>query len=129
MHAVLNHFMYFGAALGLLVLAVSLYVVITPYNELKLIRAGHRASAISLGGTIVGFSLVIWSAATHSVGILDMLAWGGISLVLQLVAFYIVWAFVHDLPEKMKLDTMSHGILLCSASIAMGAMNAGILTY
>ena len=40
---------YFATAIGLLAVFVLLYVFVTPYNEMALIREGNTAAAISLG--------------------------------------------------------------------------------
>ena len=45
---------YFATAVGLLAVFLVLYVFVTPYNELALIREGNVAAAISLAGALVG---------------------------------------------------------------------------
>ena len=47
---------FFGVSLLLLTICLALYVVITPYPEIKLIREGNAAAAASLGGAIIGFA-------------------------------------------------------------------------
>ncbi len=41
---------FFGVSLLLLTVCLALYVLITPYPEIKLIREGNAAAAASLGG-------------------------------------------------------------------------------
>ena len=48
---------YFGLSLLLLAAFLLIYLRITPYHEIALIRAGNTAAATSLGGAIVGFVL------------------------------------------------------------------------
>ena len=50
---------YFATAVGLLAVFVVLYVFVTPYSELALIREGNTAAAVSLGGAIVGYAMPI----------------------------------------------------------------------
>ena len=50
---------YFATAVGLLAVFLVLYVFVTPYSELALIREGNVAAAISLAGAIVGYALPI----------------------------------------------------------------------
>ena len=47
---------YFATAIGLLAVFILLYVFVTPYNEMALIREGNTAAAISLGGAMVGYA-------------------------------------------------------------------------
>ena len=48
---------FFATAVALLAGFLLLYVLVTPYNELTLIRSGNEAAAISLAGVIIGFAL------------------------------------------------------------------------
>ena len=72
---------YFATAIGLLALFLAVYVFITPYREITLIREGNAAAAASLGGAVLGFVLPLASAITHSVSLPDMAVWGLIALV------------------------------------------------
>ena len=56
---------YFATALGLLAVFVVLYIFVTPYSELTLIREGNTAAAVSLGGAI-GTSLFLSSGIARS---------------------------------------------------------------
>jgi len=43
---------------------LAVYLAVTPYNELTLIREGNAAAAISLGGAITGYVLLNAAAMT-----------------------------------------------------------------
>ena len=47
---------FFVTAIVLLLVFLALYVRVTPYNELTLIRQGNEAAAVSLGGAVIGFA-------------------------------------------------------------------------
>jgi len=47
--------LYLALGLGLLGIFVAVYVGVTPYREIALIREGNTAAAISLSGAIVGY--------------------------------------------------------------------------
>ena len=57
---------FFATAIVLLLAFLAIYVKITPYNELTLIREGNAAAAISLGGAVIGFALPIAVAVAVS---------------------------------------------------------------
>ena len=52
---------YFAVALLLFVAFTFVYVIVTPYNEIALIREGNTAAAISLSGAMLGFALPLAS--------------------------------------------------------------------
>ena len=57
---------YFATAIGLLALFLAVYVFITPYREITLIREGNAAAAASLGGAVLG-SCCRWPAPSLTV--------------------------------------------------------------
>ena len=62
MPAILNYLLHLSTSVALVMLYFVIYTRMTPYDEVKLIRGGNRAAALSLGGTLIGFSLPIASA-------------------------------------------------------------------
>ena len=59
---------YFGGSVVMLVLFAIIYMAITPYDEIALIRKGSGAAALSFGGTIIGFSLPLAASAIYNTG-------------------------------------------------------------
>ncbi|MBM3491833.1 MAG: DUF350 domain-containing protein [Alphaproteobacteria bacterium] len=119
---------YLIVALLLVGVGLVVYSFVTPYNELRLIREGNNAAACSLSGTAIGFALAVASATAHSVGLLDLVMWGVIGLVSQLVVFFAVSALLPGLRQGIETGKTSYGLLLGGSSIAMGILNAGSLT-
>jgi len=116
---------YVGTALALLAGFTAIYTLITPYRELALIRAGNKAAAISLGGTQIGFGLVLASTASHSISLLDMAVWAAVALAFQLVAFFVATLLLQGFREGIEADKESYGIALAAISITVGLVNAG----
>ena len=114
---------------GLIALFTAIYQAITPYHEIRLIRAGNRAAALSLSGTIIGLAIALNSVAAGAVSILDMALWGAIACISQLVVFLVVSRLLGDLRAGIEGDRMGYGVLLGGVSIATGIVNAGALTY
>src|SRR5687767_9050421 len=88
--------LYFVTSLALLALFLCIYIWITPYRELTLIREGNVAAAASLSGTIIGFAIPLAHAVALSVNLADMALWGLIALVVQLLVFFIVTRIIPD---------------------------------
>ncbi len=120
---------YFGAAVGFVVVFCQVYCWITPYNELKLVREGNVAPAISFGGALIGFILPLHSAITHSVGFLDMLIWAAVAMIVQLTVFGIVRLFFKGLVREIENNHTAAATLLAFFSVAIGILNAASMTY
>ncbi|HYC02979.1 MAG TPA: DUF350 domain-containing protein [Azospirillaceae bacterium] len=113
----------------LIALFTFLYKLVTPYRELELIRAGNRAAAFSLGGTVIGFAIALHTIASGSGSLLEMLMWGVIALLCQVGVFLVAARLLGDLKAGIEADREGYGIFLGALSIAMGTVNAGALTY
>jgi len=120
---------YFGLGLLLLAAFLLIYLRITPYREIKLIRGGNSAAAASLGGAIIGFVLPVASSIENSVSLLDMLLWAVISLVVQLIAFMLVHAVIPAISKNVQEGQVASGVFLGAVAIALGLLNAACMTY
>jgi len=120
---------YFGLALGLLALFITVYVRLTPYREFALIRQGNVAAAISLSGAILGFVFPLASAIAHSVSLRDMLAWALAALVVQVVVYVGATRLILRFREAIEGGVIAPAVLLAAVSVAVGILNAACLTY
>lgn len=120
---------YVATCAGLLVAFTAIYAAITPYHELSLIRAGNKAAAFSLGGVVIGFALALASTAAHSVGLLDLAAWGAVALACQVAVFFAVTALLKGFREGIESGNEAFGLALGAVSVAVGLINAGAVTY
>ena len=119
---------FIGTAVGLLAAALAIYIMITPYQEIRLIRAGNRAAAYSFGGTAIGMAIVLYSTASSTFEIAELAAWGGVGLIGQILVFLVVSLMIPGLKKGLEEDREAYGILLGTLSIAMGILNAGALS-
>lgn len=118
---------FFLAAAILLFVFVSLYIFVTPYSELALIRAGNEAAATSLGGALIGFALPIAVSVAVSHSLYSMLAWGGIACLVQLLTFTVARLALPAINQNIAQGRMASGIFLASLSIGVGILNAGCI--
>jgi putative membrane protein len=120
---------FFGTALGLLIAGLTIYLWITPYSELRLIRAGNRAAAFSLGGTAVGLAITLTSVASSTWRLAELAAWGAVGLAAQIVTFLVVaYVILGGFREAIQEDRVGYGIALGAFSVAVGILNAGALS-
>lgn len=121
--------MFLGACLVLMAVALGIYILITPFHEIRLIRQGNTAAAISISGTAIGMALVLNSTASSTFDIIEMLVWGGIGLAGQLIALFLVMLIIPGLREGINNDKIGYGVFLGGLSVAMGILNAGAMSY
>lgn len=121
--------LYLAVALVLLALFIAVYVRITPYREIVLIREGNMAAAYSLSGAVLGFAIPLAAAIHHSVNLVDMAIWGLVALVVQVLAFVVVKLLVPALPRDIPADRTSAGFFLGALSVAVGMLNAACMSY
>jgi putative membrane protein len=120
---------YLVASLALLALFIMIYIWITPYKELTLIREGNVAAAASLSGTILGFVIPLAHSVAQSVNLADMALWGLIALVVQLLVFFAVTRLVPGIARDIPAGKVAPGILLGALSLGTGILNAACMTY
>jgi len=124
--AELPHFFAF-LGMGLLSLTVfwSLYTLVTPYDELALIKAGNLSAAIILAGAVIGFAIPIGVAMSKSETVMELAQWGAVALLVQMLA-YLVLRLVHrDLHHAIEQNRVSVALWGATLSLAAGIVNAG----
>ena len=119
---------HLGAALLLLVAFIYIYVKITPYPELDLIRSGNAAAACSLSGATLGFAIPLAQATAQSGNIMDMLLWSLIALIVQLIVYLIVRIMVPNIAKDITDNRIAAGIFLGAVSLATGLLSAASMS-
>ncbi|WP_265946816.1 DUF350 domain-containing protein [Dechloromonas sp. A34] len=118
---------FFVTALVLLAAFLALYIFITPYSELALIRAGNEAAAVSLGGAVIGFALPIAVSVAISHNLYSMIGWGLVACVVQLLTFTTARLALPTINHNIPQGKLASGIFLASLSIGVGILNAGCI--
>jgi putative membrane protein len=118
---------FFVTAIVLLGAFLAIYVRITPYNELALIREGNEAASISLGGAVIGFALPIAVSVAVSHDLVVMVAWGIVASLVQCAAFLVARVALPRLSESIPQGRAASGIFLAALSIGVGILNAGCI--
>jgi putative membrane protein len=120
---------YLAVTLGLLAMFVAVYVRVTPYREIQLIREGNMAASFSLAGALLGFIVPLSSAVKHSVSLVDMAIWGLIALLVQVAAFVVVKLMVPRIGEDIVAGKQAQGFFLGAVSLGVGLLNAACMSY
>jgi putative membrane protein len=120
---------YFAGALVAEAIFLAIYMAVTPHHEMRLIRAGNTAAAMSLAGAVLGFTFPLASAIAHAVSYVDFAVWAGVALVVQIVVFLVANYSLGGLSRRVDTGDMAAGAILATASLAMGIINAACMTY
>lgn len=113
-----------GTAGILLLIASTIYILLTPWKELALVRGGNGAAGLALAGAITGLAIPIASCLASSLTLVDLLLWGGVSLLLQLLTYRIIDMILRDIPTRIQNDEAGAAIVLISAKLAVALLLA-----
>jgi putative membrane protein len=124
-----NFLSYLGAAAVLLTAFITIYLFITPYDEIKLIRENNVAAAISLSGAVLGFAMPIANVIAHSDTLLDLAVWSLIAGLVQLAAWGVARVTLPRLKEDIAANRIAPAIFAAALSLTVGLINAACMTY
>ncbi len=120
---------YFAVAMGLLALFLLIYLNVTPYHEVALIRTGNAAAAVSLAGALLGFAMPVANVIAHSDTLVDLASWGAIAGVIQILAYLVVRLTLPQLHQDIQAGRIAPAIFLAAVSLSIGLINAACMTY
>ena len=120
---------YAGLAIVFVYLYMIAYLWLTPYKELKLIKDGNIAAAISLSGSVLGFTFPLAAAIVHSLHPWDMMLWGLIAGLVQLLVYVAVRYSLLNVSRRIPEGQIATGIVLAAISMSAGILNAACMTY
>lgn len=113
-----------GTAGILLLVASTIYILLTPWKELALVRGGNGAAGLALAGAITGLAIPIASCLASSLTLVDLLLWGTVSLLLQLLTYRIIDMILRDIPSRIQNDEAGAAIVLIAAKLAVALLLA-----
>jgi putative membrane protein len=120
--------LHLSVTLAMLAGAVLVYVWTTPHREFALIREGNNAAAVSLSGAILGLAIPLAVCMAVSVNVFDIIVWGVLTLVIQIVVFRIVDLVLRDLPDRIDRGEMGSATLLAAIKLAVATINAAAIS-
>ncbi|MFG6177853.1 DUF350 domain-containing protein [Halomonas sp. THAF12] len=124
---------YLIVGVAMLVLFMFCYSKATPHQEWKLIQAGNTAASAAYGGAILGFTIPLYSAMSHSVSLVDFILWGIVAFVVQIVTFFATKGVLKIQGESLSTHIseahVAYGVLSGSIAVAVGLLNAAAMTW
>ena len=119
---------FFVAAAVLTILFVVIYTRVTRHNELALIKKNSTAAAVAFSGSLIGFALPLASTMINSVTVIEMVLWGLIALVVQILVYLLIRLPMPRISERIEADEVAAGIWLGATSMVAGILNAASMT-
>jgi putative membrane protein len=123
-----GYLLHLASAFALVGVFVFIYLRVTPFDEITLIRKGCVAPALSFGGTLIGFSWTVASGLLHLPGYAAFLSWVAAAMLIQLVAFLILKSALPDMKAALESNNVAMGALMGSISLSIGLINGACLS-
>jgi putative membrane protein len=116
-----------GVTLTLLMAGCIVHMLLTPMKEMQLIRAGNVSAGISVGAVIVGLAVPMSACLATATTVYDILIWGVVAILLQLLAFRASDLLLRDLPRRIERDEVGAALVLAGVKIAAAMIMAAAL--
>ena len=138
----INFLEYLGVSVPLMILAVMLFSLTTPYKEFQIIAAGDdlenprkvaaaKAVAFDIGGKVLGLAILLASAIYHSVDLWDMTLWTLTGTVSLIIVYWLFELFTPSIKVRQEIPNgnVAVGIFSFCLSIATGIIMAALISY
>ena len=119
---------FFFVSLILMIVFVAVYTNVTRHSEFKLIKENSVAAAVAFSGSMIGFALPLASAMISSLTILEVIIWGLVALIVQILVYLLVRLPMPRVSERIDNNEVAAGIWLGASSLTAGILNAASMT-
>ncbi|TCP32076.1 putative membrane protein [Scopulibacillus darangshiensis] len=129
--AVLLTFLYFIASIVIVFIGVLLFeLVTTKYKDWEEIADGNIAVAFSVGGKIIGLSIILLFSIIENDSIWATLLWGAYGIVLQLIVYYLFefLTMKFSVQDKLKERNTAVGVISFCASVGVALVIGASIT-
>ena len=123
-----NFVRYVVVGFALAGLFLWIYVLITPWREFALIRAGNSAAAIALVGALLGFCLPLANTIANSSSLTDVVLWSLVALVVQVGVHVVLRLLMPGLKAAVEANETASGITAGGFAACFGLITAACLT-
>ena len=106
----------FAATLALLGIGVACYMMLTPFDERRMVREGNVAAGIVLTGTIIAISIPLAATLAASAYLLDIVLWGLVALAIQLATFVVAITVIRGLRAMIEGGNIAAALVLIGVS-------------
>lgn len=119
---------HLAVTIALLFAGIAFYIFFAPYHELELVRKGNVAAAILLSGQSLALAIPLAAMMAYSVNVPDIVLWGVATIFLQFIAIVAVRLSIHHMTALIRRGDIAAALVLASAQVAVGILNAAALS-
>jgi len=116
---------YSGVTVAMLAAGCVIHILLTPMKEMALIRSGNISAGIGVAAVIVGLAIPMAACLASATSVYDLLIWGVVAILLQMLAFRAADLILRDLPKRIERDEIGAALVLAAvklaAALVMGA--------
>jgi putative membrane protein len=109
----------------LLAIGMAIYVRLTPFHEREMVAHGNAAAGTVLAGAILALAIPLAAMLATSGTLLDVVVWGVVALILQLVTLGVV--ALRNFRGMIEGGNIAAAITLAGAQIAVALLNAAAM--
>ncbi len=113
-----------GITLVMIYAGAVIHILMTPMKEMELIRQGNTAAGIGVAGVILGLTIPMAACLGSASGIWDLIIWGAVAILLQMLAFRTTDLVLRDLPKRIERDEVGAALVLVAVKIAAALVMA-----
>jgi putative membrane protein len=111
----------------LLAIGVAIYVRLTPFREREMVASGNAAAGTTLAGATLALAIPLAAMLATSGTLLDILVWGVVALILQLLTLGVVALAMRNFRSMIESGNVAAAITLAGAQIAVALLNAAAM--
>ncbi|OGG60764.1 hypothetical protein A2765_01460 [Candidatus Kaiserbacteria bacterium RIFCSPHIGHO2_01_FULL_56_24] len=119
-----NTALWLLVSIVLTIISLKIYMWLTPYDDLGLIRSGNKAVAYSLGGVVLGLVLPLAAVIIHTGTLTQLAVWSLVALGLQVLLLISEVVLMPGCRKEMKGGNEACGLWLGAVSLAGGILVA-----
>ncbi|KVM83422.1 DUF350 domain-containing protein [Burkholderia stagnalis] len=128
MNSAFSYAVHLLSAFVLLLAFAAVYLKVTPFDELALIRDGNVAAMLSFGGALVGFCLALASSIAHNSTLGAVVMWAVGAMLVQVLTYAGLTRMMPGMNHAIEDRNAAMGGLMGTASLVVGIINAACLT-
>ncbi|MEE9545015.1 MAG: DUF350 domain-containing protein, partial [Rhodospirillales bacterium] len=100
--SLLEFLAFFAVAAVLTVIFIVIYSKTTRHDEIKLLKENSTAAAAAFSGSLIGFALPLASVMLHSLSVIDLVLWGIVAMIVQIVVYFLVRMPMPRISERIE---------------------------
>jgi putative membrane protein len=117
----------FLLTLLLLGAGVRIYAAVTPIKEWTLVKQGNTAAAVVLAGAVLALAIPLAALLATSFVLLDILVWGIVALLIQLVVLALLSYSLRNLRGMIEAGNVAAALVLAVSQVAVALLNAAAM--